>query len=237
MKEIKILNAYAGIGGNRKGLPAFWNGLKLKITAVEKDAAIAEIYQKHFPEDEVIVCDAHEYLEKNFHLYDYIWLSRPCQTHSSMRQNLAVRFRGTPPVYPDFGLYEEITFLTYNAKPNQRWSAENVIPYYEPLIKPTAKIGRHLFWANFEIPQIEAEKTKLRSAQIHDLQITTGFQIAGTNLPNKRQILRNCVDEAVGLHVTETALRSMDSIFNNYSNERRQVTITGAASFNTPVTD
>jgi DNA (cytosine-5)-methyltransferase 1 len=209
MKEIKLLNEYAGIGGNRKNLPKYWRGIPIKVTAVEKDAAIAEIYQRNFPEDEVIVADSHAHLGKNFHLFDIIWLSRPCQTHSSMRQNLAVRFRGTPPVYPDFGLYEEITFLQYNAKPNQRWSAENVIPYYEPLIKPTAKIGRHLFWSNFEIPEIQTEKTKLRSAQIPDLEISTGFQISNTTLPNKRQILRNCVDSEIGLHVTLSALRSM----------------------------
>ena len=56
---MKVLNLYAGIGGNRK----MWGGNKdLKITAIEYDPKIAEIYKQNFPEDEVIVCDAHEYL-------------------------------------------------------------------------------------------------------------------------------------------------------------------------------
>lgn len=46
---IKILNLYAGIGGNRK----LWNG-DIEVTAVEIDPKIAAIYQDFFPNDKVI---------------------------------------------------------------------------------------------------------------------------------------------------------------------------------------
>ena len=54
---MKILNLYAGIGGNRK----LW-GEKHKITAVEYDENIAAIYKDLYPNDNVIVADAHDYL-------------------------------------------------------------------------------------------------------------------------------------------------------------------------------
>lgn len=56
----KVLNLYAGIGGNRK----LWDDVE--IIAVEIDPKIAEIYQDFFPDDEVIITDAHRFLEENF---------------------------------------------------------------------------------------------------------------------------------------------------------------------------
>lgn len=69
---MKILNLYAGIGGNRK----LW-GDEHEITAVEYDPKIAEIYQKFFPNDKVIVTDAHQYLLEHFQEFDFIWSSPP----------------------------------------------------------------------------------------------------------------------------------------------------------------
>ena len=46
---MKILNLYAGIGGNRK----LW-GNEHDITAVEYDVEIAAVYQDLFPNDETI---------------------------------------------------------------------------------------------------------------------------------------------------------------------------------------
>ncbi|KKK98144.1 hypothetical protein LCGC14_2645680, partial [marine sediment metagenome] len=54
---MKILNLYAGIGGNRK----LW-GDKHEIIAIEIDPKIAAIYQDLFPNDKVIIADAHQYL-------------------------------------------------------------------------------------------------------------------------------------------------------------------------------
>lgn len=78
---MKILNLYAGIGGNRK----LWDD-KHQVTAVELDPAIAGIYKNLYPEDIVIIGDAHEYLQEHFNDFDFIWSSPPCQTHSSFRQ-------------------------------------------------------------------------------------------------------------------------------------------------------
>lgn len=191
---MKILNLYAGIGGNRK----LW-GNEHEVTAVENDPEIAKIYQQFFPNDTVIVGDAHNYLEKNYANFDFIWSSPPCQTHSSFRQNIGVRFRGVEAKYPDMKLYQEIIFLQANAK--CKWVVENVKPYYEPLLQPTVNLQRHLFWSNFDIPEKEFAKDKIRTAQIPDLQKKFGYDLSNTKLKNKRQVLRNCVEPEVGLHI------------------------------------
>lgn len=195
---MKILNLYAGIGGNRKS----W-GDEHSITAVELDPVLAEIYQDHFPNDTVIVADAHQYLLEHYKDFDFIWSSPPCQTHSSFRFNINVRFRGTPPKYPDMTLYEEIVFLQYHAPENLKWVVENVKPYYPPLIKPTAYLQRHMFWANFDITDKEFTKDKIRSAQIPDLQELHGYDLSDYKIKNKRQVLRNCVNADLGLHILE----------------------------------
>ena len=190
---MKVLNLYAGIGGNRK----LWKDVE--VTAVEYDADIAKVYQDHYPNDTVIVGDAHDYLLKHFKEFDFIWSSPPCQTHSSFRQNICVRFRGTEPKYPEMNLYQEILFLMYNAECD--WVVENVKPYYEPLIKPTKILQRHLFWSNFDIADAVFEKDNIRTAQIPDLQAKYGYDLSNYKLSNKRQVLRNCVEPELGLHI------------------------------------
>ena len=143
MNDIKVLNLYAGIGGNRK----LWKDCE--VTAVEFNPDIASIYRDFFPDDEVIIGDAHEYLLNHFSEFDFIWTSPPCQTHSSFRQNIGVRYRGVKPVYPDMKLYQEIIFLKHNCKCN--FVVENVKPYYKTLINPDVELQRHLFWSNFKI--------------------------------------------------------------------------------------
>lgn len=196
---MKILNLYCGIGGNRK----LW-GDEHEITAVEWDSNIAKVYQDLFPKDKVIVGDAHEYLKEHFNEYDFIWASPPCQTHSSFRQNIGVRFRGVEAVYPDMKLYQEIIFLKYNFK--GKWIVENVNPYYKPLIEPVIELDRHKFWCNFDIEESEFTRPKLRSAQIPQLQEAYGYDLSGYKLPNKRQVLRNCVLPEVGKHILKNAI-------------------------------
>jgi DNA (cytosine-5)-methyltransferase 1 len=191
---MKILNLYAGIGGNRK----LW-GDDHEITAVEYDAEIARVYADHFPHDTVIVADAHEYLLDHFKEFDLIWSSPPCQSHSSFRQNFQVRYRGVKPIYADMKLWQEILFLQHNFQ--GKYVVENVKPYYAPLVPPTADVQRHYFWANFDIPNMVFEKENLRNAQIPQLQELHGFNLDGYKLPNKRQVLRNCVLPALGKHV------------------------------------
>ncbi|MFA6897226.1 MAG: hypothetical protein WCQ96_03000 [Patescibacteria group bacterium] len=64
---MKILNLYCGIGGNRK----LW-GNEHEITAVENNPQIAKIYQDFFPNDKVIVGDAHEYLLEHFKEFEIL---------------------------------------------------------------------------------------------------------------------------------------------------------------------
>ena len=196
---MKILNLYAGIGGNRK----LW-GEGHEITAIEFDENIAKIYKDLYPKDNVVVTDAHQFLLENFMNYDFIWASPPCQSHSSFRQNICVRFRGTEPVYPDMKLYQEIIFLQHNFK--GKFVVENVKPYYETLIKPNIELERHLFWSNFEIKDMKFEKTNIRTAQIKDLEQQHGFDLSNYKLSNKRQVLRNCVNPKLGKHIFDNYL-------------------------------
>lgn len=196
MSKFKILNLYAGIGGNRK----LW-GDEHDITAVENNLDIAKVYSICFPKDKVIVADAHEYLLEHFTEFDFIWSSPPCQSHSSFRQNIGVRYRGVKPIFVDMKLWEEILFLQANS--TCKWVVENVKPYYAPLINPSVVLQRHLFWSNFNIKETQFDKDLLRSSQIPQLQKLHGFNLDGYKLPNKRQVLRNCVAPHMGLYVLQ----------------------------------
>lgn len=193
---VKILNLYAGIGGNRK----LWEGHE--VTAVEYDPYISAVYADLYPDDTVIVGDAHEYLRLHHTEFDFIWSSPPCQTHSSFRFNIGERFRGVEAKYPDMTLYEEIVFL--QTRSTAKWVIENVVPYYKPLIE-AKKIDRHLYWSNFELPVLERKVENLRSAQIPDLEKLHGFDLSKYKLPNKRQVLRNCVAPETGLAILKAA--------------------------------
>lgn len=194
---MKVLNLYAGIGGNRK----LWEGHE--ITSVEHDPDIAKVYTHLYPEDTLIVGDAHAYLVDHYKEFDFIWSSPPCQSHSSFRHNINVRFRGTPAVYPDMSLYQEIIFLKHHHK---NWVVENVKPYYEPLIQPDFVLQRHYFWGSKVIPNKEFPKDLIRSAQIPDLQAKHGFDLSRFRLKNKRQVLRNVVSPELGKYVFETLI-------------------------------
>src|SRR3972149_8647502 len=126
-KTIKILNLYAGIGGNRK----LWGG-NIMVTAVEINSKIAEIYKDFFPQDQVIVTDAHQYLLEHFKEFDFIWSSPPCPSHSKIRIYSAVARGQNKPIFPDMKLYEEIIFLQSFFE--GKWCVENVISFYDPLI-------------------------------------------------------------------------------------------------------
>ena len=146
---MKILNLYACLGGNRYK----WDKVTdIEVTAVELDPEAARLYQERFPNDKVIVADAHQYLLDHYKEFDFIWSSPPCPTHSRLQTSLKTR---TKMKYPDMKLYQEIIFLDnfFNGK----YCVENVIPYYEPLI-PAKKRGRHLYWTNFNLPNILSNK-------------------------------------------------------------------------------
>lgn len=179
---MKILNLYAGIGGNR----ALW-GDAHEITAVENDPEIARAYEERFPQDDVFICDAHEYLIDYFTNFDFIWSSPPCPTHGQYRFNVGVKAKGYAPVYPDMKLYEEIIFLKHHFE--GLWLVENVKPYYEPLIKPTTILQRHLFWSNFEIADFKLPASGLRTKnKISDFD-DADF-VLGTGIKNKMEVLK-----------------------------------------------
>jgi DNA (cytosine-5)-methyltransferase 1 len=210
---MKILNAYAGIGGNRK----LW-GNNHDITAVELNPEIANIYKYSFPNDNVIVADAHEYLLEHFQEYEFIWASPPCQTHSRMNKNFN-RIK-----YADMKLYQEIILLQNWFK--GKYCVENVWSYYEPLIKPKIR-NRHYYWCNFvveettkknptkEIHNIIAQNTKSKrkrnnyDGSIVNQTLKTGFfDISKFNIKTARkdQILRNCVNPEEGLYILNCVL-------------------------------
>ena len=192
---MRVLDLYAGIGGNRK----LWK--EVSVTAVEFNPDVAAVYQDLYQNDTVVIGDAHQYLLEHYKEFDFIWASPPCQSHSRMRHNLGVKAKGFPPVYPDMKLYQEILFLKHNAK--CKWIVENVKPYYTPLVEPTIELQRHYFWSNFYIAPAKFEGSKLRSEQIPDLERKYGFDLSKYKISNKRQILRNCVSPEVGKHIIE----------------------------------
>lgn len=195
---MKILNLYAGIGGNRK----LWEGHE--VTAIENEQYIAEAYQKLFPQDTVIVGDAHQYLLDHFSEYDFIWSSPPCPTHS--RLVTAKRGWGIYE-YPDMSLYQEIIFLQHNFKGS--WAVENVEPYYRALLLPSMTIGRHFFWSNFTIPSTHNAKShtgNLSDRSVAELSKSHGIELpAGTK--NARKLLRNAVEGRIGEHILKAALK------------------------------
>lgn len=197
----RILNLYAGLGGNR----ALWpNGVE--VTAVEYDEATAAVYAERFPEDRVVIGDAHAFLLDYFTHFDFIWSSPPCQSHGQYRYNVGVRAKGYKPVYPDLTLYEEILMLQHHA--DIPWVVENVQPYYVPLIPMTARIGRHMLWSNFAIPPMDVPPKGIRSKnKISDYDYL-GVDLSNSAIKDKRQALRNMVDSDLGLHILTAAMSS-----------------------------
>jgi DNA (cytosine-5)-methyltransferase 1 len=206
---MKILNLYACLGGNRYK----W-GNEHEITAVELDTELARLYQERFPNDKVIVADAHQYLLDHYKEFDFIWSSPPCPSHSRARYwNSSNYDTTTEPVYPDMTLYQEIIFLQHYFKTG-KYVVENVIPYYEPLI-PAQKRDRHLYWTNFNIPTqlsnrdisgiVSSARDELNLlCKIHEIDISTykGEQ-------SLIKIARNLVDYEAGKTILDTAMGIM----------------------------
>ena len=209
MKKMKVLNLYACLGGNRYK----WDevakeaNIDLEVTAVELDPEAARLYQERFPNDIVIVADAHQYLLDHFKDFDFIWSSPPCPTHSRMRKtNTGEGERKSKATYPNMTLYQEIILLQHFFK--GKYCVENVIPYYEPLITAQQR-DRHLYWCNFILPNdlngrkasnfIKSKVSELST--FHDYDFT---KYKGTQRVDK--MARNLVDYEAGKTIFETAL-------------------------------
>lgn len=195
---MKVLNLYSGLGGNRKLWPS-----SADVTSIEIDDRIAEVYARLYPEDTVIVTDAHQYLLDHYDSFDFIWSSPPCQTHSRMAKATRHNLRR----YPDLSLYQEILFLQHFFK--GKWVVENVVPFYKPLI-PAKRLGRHCYWSNFDIGDYQepipkdfinlanlAGKKKLMDWL--DIHYEENIYYGNNHCP--AQILRNCVHPREGLSI------------------------------------
>ena len=206
----KVLNLYAGIGGNRKR----WEDVD--VTAVEWDEDKAEVYRDHFPDDDVIVTDAHEYLLEHLNDgWDFIWSSPPCPSHSHLSP---VNQAQHGPRYPDMNLYEEIITLDHHSdKMEYDYVVENVQSYYEPLIDPY-KRARHYFWSNFYIPSISMDPVGVYGGGFEDKnsefeykhhEKMMGYELSGYDISKtkKGKMLRNCVHPKLGEHVFNAATK------------------------------
>ncbi|KKM67088.1 hypothetical protein LCGC14_1474740 [marine sediment metagenome] len=207
---MKILNLFAGIGGNR----TLW-GDKHEITSIEINQQIACVYHKRFPKDKTIIGDAYDFFEKHYKEFDFIWASPPCPTHScmmSLQKNKKL---------PEMKLWSLIIFLKTWSK--ALWLVENVKSYYKPLVNPTTFLGRHSIWSNIPLTnkrfdnKVRQEEKKINNARARgfmklkddlkwlsnkhkiDLDLLNGFSKG-----KKIRILRNCVDYRIGNHVLKS---------------------------------
>jgi DNA (cytosine-5)-methyltransferase 1 len=204
----RVLNLYAGVGGNRK----LWSGCH--VTAVEMNPQIAAVYQRLYPDDTVIVGDAHSYLQEHFREFDFIWSSPPCPTHSKMAKATRHDLRR----YPDLKLYEEVLFLQHFF--SGAWCVENVVAFYEPLI-PAQIRGRHAYWASGPIPvycePVPSDFINLANAagkkKLQDwlgIHFDENIYVPGNHCP--AQILRNCVHPNEGLAIFEALMGRQSSL-------------------------
>lgn len=197
---IKVLNLYAGIGGNRR----LWKNVE--VTAVEHMARIANIYQNLYPGDIVIHGDAHQYLLDHMHEFDFIWSSPPCPTHSQLAYSTNTQWEMK---YPAMELYQEILILQHFYK--GKYAVENVCSYYDPLIKPQIS-NNHYFWTNFPIPKIAREDRQIvdrgpeiiKAQEKRNMVDLTRFSLKAVF---KNKLLNNCVNPLVGLEIFEAAFK------------------------------
>jgi DNA (cytosine-5)-methyltransferase 1 len=213
---MKILNLYACLGGNRYK----WNEVKndIEVTAVELDPEAARLYKERFPNDTVIVADAHKYLLDHYKEFDFIWSSPPCPSHSRARfWNSSNYDTTTDAIYPDLKLYEEILFLQHYYK-HGKYVVENVIPYYEPLIT-AQKRGRHLYWTNFKLPNDLNDRRVQVGAGTDELKRLCDFHNYDfKKYEGKQSIIkmaRNLVDYEAGKTIFQTALGIINKQNNN----------------------
>ena len=192
---MNVLNLYGGLGGNRKK----WRDCD--VTMIESNEKIAEVYSRLNPNDTVIIGDAHEYLRENYANFDFIWSSPPCQTHSKMAK--ATRHKNRK--FPDMKIYEEILFIQHFFK--GKWVVENVVPFYDPLIRPTQKVGRHCFWSNFDfnVEDVKRPNNFINMANLAGksalmdwlgIHYKENIYYDGNHCP--AQVLRNCVHPDIG---------------------------------------
>ena len=118
-------------------------------------------------------------------------------------------------------LYEEVLLLNHFFK--GKYVVENVIPYYTPLI-PANKRGRHLYWTNFNLPNVLSIRKKedfIKSSSVKELSLFHNYDLNKLSIFKKftytshiggvriDKIGRNMVDYEAGKTILETALGIM----------------------------
>ena len=198
----KLYNGCAGLGANTHLI----SRERFSITHTEMFQKIADINQEIHKEDEVIVTDSYQYFQDHHEEFEAAWFSPNCQGHSRMVKATRHNVNKIPPLTDLYGL---IIFLTHFYKGD--WVVENVVPFYEPLIKPTLQVGRHLFWSNKPINNIEDVKrppgfiNNNNIKGVDELKKWLGLDFEGHVYYNGNhsptQFLRNCVHPEIGKQI------------------------------------
>ena len=116
---MKILNLYAGVGGNRM----YW-GNDHEITAVEPNPSVAACYKDLYPNDTVMAAmpmSIYSITIKRGLIF--IWATLPCQSHSDIRHGPDKAIH-VMPYFSGCKLWQEIVFLTHFCKKD--WVVENI---------------------------------------------------------------------------------------------------------------
>lgn len=200
----KLYNGCAGFGANTHLL----NREDYEITHTEMFNDIADVNQIIHPEDKVIVTDSFKYFQDHHEEFEIATFSPNCQSHSRMVKATRHNVNRIPDMT---GLYGLIIFLQNFYKGD--WVVENVVPFYKPLIEPTLRVGRHLFWSNKPLFGIEDIKrpsgfiNKSTKKGADELKTWLGLDFEGyvyykgNHCP--AQTLRNCVHPYLGKQIIE----------------------------------
>ena len=204
----ELYNGCAGFGANTHLVDRG----KCNITHTEHFKEIAEVNKKLHKNDTIIVTDTFQHFQDNHEKFDAAWFSVNCQGHSKMVKATRHNVNKIPPVTELYGL---IIFLKHFYKGD--WVVENVVPFYEPLIEPTLRVGRHLFWSNKPIFGVEDVKrpkgfiNKSNKQGADELKKWLGLDFEGyvyykgNHCP--AQTLRNCVHPYIGEQIINQLLK------------------------------
>ncbi len=202
-KKVRLFNGCPGFGANTHLLDG-----KYEVTHVEMFQKIADVNKELHPGHTVIVGDSYDYFQANHDKFDMAWFSPNCQTHTRMVKATRHNVNRIPDMT---GLYGLIIFLTHFY--SGPWVVENVVPFYKPLIEPTLRVGRHLFWSNkmlFGIEDVPRPKNFINNANIAGadamkewlgLDFEGYVYYKGNHCP--AQTLRNCVHPKIGKQIIE----------------------------------
>jgi len=111
-------------------------------------------------------------------------------------------------VFPELSLYQEIIFLKRFVQ--NPWVVENVVPYYDPLIKPSVQFDRHLFWSNFSVDFRRVgipHKGNVARMTLTQLEKWSGMSIKRIPGVKPIRLLRNVVHPLMGQRIFSTAKR------------------------------